>query len=123
MNGQLVYQANLPAGTIQAGTFSVSASGGGGVGPFQAAPPTGSGIQLTSQFPPGSEISTSKPLTINWTGGRPGSVVTARVVEHQFLGDYYLEAQAPASDGSITFNPLGSPPLLPIQLSENVGNQ
>lgn len=83
-DGQIVSQAALPSGTIHAGSFQVSASGGNDVGSFAATIQIGAEINLTSSFPPGTTIRTGligepgPPIVINWSGGDPNSLVIAR---------------------------------------------
>ena len=77
VSGLKVYQAMLPAGTIQPGAFSVSAAGGGDVGAFQSTVQIGSGIQITTPLA-GKMLSDGQPITVNWTGGDPNSWVTLR---------------------------------------------
>ena len=106
LDGKIAYQETLPAGAITGGTFGVSAEGGTNVGPFQTSLAVGAPIQITSQFPAGTYIDPSKPFTVAWQGGSPGSVVTVRLISNFFLQDSVLEAQADASVGSITMQPL-----------------
>jgi len=115
LNGQLEYTATLPAGSIQSGAFTVSTAGGSAVGSFQSGVRIGAGIQLTSQFPPGTLIRSDGPLTVSWTGGQADSLVTVRLIEHEFLQDYYFEAHARASTGSVTFSTVGIPRVLPLR--------
>jgi hypothetical protein len=115
VNGQLEYTATLPPGAIQTGAFTASAAGGSGVGSFQAGVRIGAGIQLTSRFPPGTLIRSDGPLTVSWTGGQADSLVTVRLIEHEFLQDYYFEAQARASIGSVTFSTVGLPRVLALR--------
>jgi uncharacterized protein (TIGR03437 family) len=55
VDGQRVYRTVLPAGTIRSGSFGVTA-GGGEVGSFQSSVRIGSGINITSSFPPGTVV-------------------------------------------------------------------
>jgi hypothetical protein len=69
VSGLTVYQSTLPSGTIQPGSFSVSAAGGSDVGSFQSSVPIGSPIQITTPLAGMSFPSVNTSLTINWTGG------------------------------------------------------
>lgn len=114
VEGQRVYRAVLPDGTIRPGSFSVTASGGD-VGSFQSSLRIGAGINITSSFPPGTVVrlpATGGPrgLTANWTGGDPDTWVTLKVVSHQGVSDIYSFIQARASSGTATIATAGLPP-------------
>jgi hypothetical protein len=102
---QRVYRTVLPNGTIRPGSFTVTASGGE-VGAFQSSVRIGSGISVTSSFPPGtvllSEASGGRPLTVNWTGGDPDTWVTLKLVVHHGVSDTYVFQQARTSSGTAT---------------------
>jgi hypothetical protein len=98
-NGQISYLATLPAGFVQPGTFQISSAGGQNVGDFQTTLNVGSDIQVTSQFPKGSQLDGLSTIIVNWTGGQAGEVATLSVVEHQFLYDFVVTAQFPATGG------------------------
>jgi uncharacterized protein (TIGR03437 family) len=106
LGGRIAYQETLPTGGIESGSFGISAEGGTNVGPFQMSLAVGAPIQITSQFPAGTYIDPSKPFTVAWQGGAPGSVVTVWLISNFFLGNSVLEAQADASVGSITMQPI-----------------
>ena len=103
VDGQRVYRAVLPRGTIRPGSFRVTASGGE-VGPFQSSLRIGSGINITSSFPPGTVIRSHAigggPLTVNWTGGDPDTWVTLKLVTHWTAYDNYDFVQARTSTGT-----------------------
>jgi hypothetical protein len=80
LGGLSAYQAALPAGTIQAGNFSVKASGGADVGAFQASMQLGADIQLQTPLAALAVFYDCQPLTIGWTGGDPNSWVTSSLV-------------------------------------------
>ena len=112
---QRVYRAALPNGSIRPGSFSVTASGGGDVGSFQSRLRIGSGINITSSFPPGTVVRLAASggplgLTANWTGGDPDAWVTLKVVSHQGVCDVYSFIQARASSGTATIGTQGLPP-------------
>jgi hypothetical protein len=114
---------SLPAGTVVAGTHSVTTLGGKEVGPFSSTVTLPPPIQVTSQFPPGSTISCSSPLTINWTGTGDQSLVDIRLRAFSGGFEHYLEAILPGSAGTFTFNPpqTGFPPMtLPFPIGCNV---
>ncbi|MCW5981196.1 MAG: hypothetical protein KIT09_24145 [Bryobacteraceae bacterium] len=111
VEGRRVYRAVLPNGTIRPGSFTVTAGGGAGVGAFQSSLRIGSGINVTSSFPPGTIVSTHGPLlTVNWTGGDPDAWVTLKLVNHFGVLDIYNSTQARASSGAATVDPSSLPP-------------
>lgn len=71
----VLYAASLP-NTLKMGTYSVSGSGGVGVGPFGpvdlSVPPL---LEVTTSLAAGTEISREGPLTLTWSGGRPDDLV------------------------------------------------
>ena len=81
LGGLSEYQAALPNGAIQAGRYTVAASGGADVGAFQATTQIGADIQIQTALAGANVWADCKPLTINWTGGDPNSWVTARLVQ------------------------------------------
>ncbi|HUD99949.1 MAG TPA: hypothetical protein VMR62_10275 [Bryobacteraceae bacterium] len=98
-NGQISYLATLPTGYLQPAAFQVSSAGGENVGGFLTTLNAGSDIQVTSQYPNGSQIDGLSTITVNWTGGQAGEVATLSIVEHQFLYDFVVAAQFPATGG------------------------
>jgi uncharacterized protein (TIGR03437 family) len=108
VTGLTEYQATLPSGAIQPGTFTVAANGGPDVGGFQSSVQVGSPIQVTTALA-GIALKGSGPaFTINWTGGDPNAWVTLELLSHAGSFDYYpLKWVARASDGQLTIH--GSP--------------
>ena len=110
--GLSAYQTTLVGGTIQAGKYVVTASGGADVGAFQAAIQIGQDIQIQTALA-GLMFSSCKSLAINWTGGDPNSWVTARIVQHvpssaggsQFVNS---ASQTRTSNGTLTLQPIPS---------------
>lgn len=96
VSGLNVYQAILPKGTIQSGTFTVTASGGVDVGPFQSSVQIGPGIQPALDYA-GTMIA-SPPFSFNWSGGGPNESVVVSWVS-QGLAYETLSDQVPASSG------------------------
>jgi uncharacterized protein (TIGR03437 family) len=114
VDGQRVYRAMLPNGTIRPGSFTAMAGGGSDVGPFQSSLRIGSGINITSSFPPGTVVrlaATGGPLglTVNWTGGDPDTWVTLKLINHAVVYDVYSFIQARASVGTATISTQGIP--------------
>jgi uncharacterized protein (TIGR03437 family) len=102
ISGLTVYQAALPSGSIQPGSFTVAASGGADAGAFQTNVQIGSGIQVTTALA-GRVISPAQPLVVNWTGGDPNTWVTITLLEQRGgFADVGIVRQARTSDGSIT---------------------
>jgi uncharacterized protein (TIGR03437 family) len=109
VSGLTVYQATLPAGAIQAGSFTVSAGGGADMGAFQSGVHIGAGIQITTDLA-GIVFPCNKPVTINWTGGDPNAWVTITKVSHNGIYDAYNPVQARVSAGTAAL-PAGINPL------------
>jgi hypothetical protein len=81
LGGLFAYQANLPAGTIQEGKFSVAANGGVEVGGFEAPINIGSDIQIQTPLAGLNVVPGCTGLTINWTGGDQNSWVTVSLIQ------------------------------------------
>jgi len=108
VSGLKVYQASLPDGTIQPGTFGVSASGGVDVGEFQSAVTIGSEIHIVTALA-GRVLVVSNgsapSLTFTWTGGDPDAWVTARFVRHLgYVDEWSFAYRAQASAGTLTMD-------------------
>ncbi len=88
------YVLTLPAGTIQPGTFTVTASGGA-VGAFTTSITIPEPIQLTTTFA-NHQINT--PVTVSWLGGDAQSLVDVVVGDES-----YVEQVVPASAGMVNF--------------------
>jgi uncharacterized protein (TIGR03437 family) len=115
VSGLTVYQATLPTGAIQPGSFSVAAAGGSDVGAFQSTVKIGSGIQITTPIA-GVSFPADQPLTVKWTGGDPNAWVTFQLVRHLGYADASSVVQAHASDGSITL------PTFPLSVNGTTEN-
>jgi uncharacterized protein (TIGR03437 family) len=111
ISGLTVYQANLPAGTIQPGKFEVSGSGGPDVGAFTSSIQIGSPITIESALP-GLVVRNDQPFTVYWSGGDPGTWVALSLVSHDPYNpiDVIRTDYARTTDGSITMSPAGGPP-------------
>ncbi len=104
VGGLTVYQATLPSGTIQQGSFKVSGSGGADIGAFQTTVQIGSPIQIQTALA-NRVLYGGQPLTITWTGGDSDAWVTVKLVEHKGAYDYYPYAWTTrASNESITIS-------------------
>jgi hypothetical protein len=103
--GGVVYGAFLPAGFIGPGAYSISGTQGSTVD-LMASLVVGSPIQLQTTFPPGTVISSSQPLTVNWTGGDPGTLVKITLISGQGLTATSDYSYAYAASGSLTISPL-----------------
>ena len=109
VSGLSVYQAALPDGAIQPGSFSATASGGADVGAFRSSVRIGSGIKITTALA-GRTISPCQPFTVNWTGGDPNTWVTLRVGSHGGSLETFRMSQAHATDGTVALGLAGGPP-------------
>ena len=111
--GQTVYQASLPSGTIQPGSYQVSSSGGNDVDSFASTTQIGSDINITSAFPPGTKIqrgTTNKPgqpIVVNWNGGDPSSWVVVRYGPLNNAYRQYGICTARASAGTLSMFAVG----------------
>jgi len=109
VSGLTVYQAALPAGTIQPGSFTVSAKGGADVGAFQSTAQIGAPIQVITALA-ARVLNSQQPLQIQWTGGDANSWVTVKLVGHFGPYDYYPPAWvARATDGQIAIRGAAEP--------------
>jgi uncharacterized protein (TIGR03437 family) len=120
--GLTEYIANLATGTIQTGTFRVTASGGADVAAFQSDLQIGAGIGITTTLIPGAVLNREAALTVNWTGGDSNSWVTMKMVFHYGTYDQSFIKQAPASDGTITMtlDDLAAMPAGPLDIDLEV---
>jgi hypothetical protein len=134
--GGAAYQQTLPAGFIAPRTYQISASGG--PVQLQGSIEVGSPIQVhTATLAPGTVVSSSVPFTVSWTGGDPGTLVTVYIVSGTGLAALADYAQADASAGTVTFDPMcsGNPspmgngvfcsfglPLAPLEVVVDVSN-
>jgi len=133
LGGLTAYQAALPNGAMaQAGTYTVTASGGADVGAFQAAIQIGADIQIQNGLVGMDVWAGCTPLTVNWTGGDPNSWVTVSLVQSEpaWAGGFQgvnFAGQTRASNGTLTMPPLimpgdqcGTGPGAPIVISVEV---
>jgi uncharacterized protein (TIGR03437 family) len=107
LGGLSAHQAALPNGAIQAGKYTVTASGGADVGAFQAGTQVGADIQIQTALAGADVWADCKPLTINWTGGNPNSWVTVSLVQQALAeaGGYQFvnfAFRTPTSKGVMT---------------------
>jgi len=70
------YGMNLPAGTLGAGTWTFSSTGGGDIGPFELASDLPAPLTWTDRQ---VNLNPSQPLRLEWTGGGSGPVSIAIV--------------------------------------------
>ena len=101
VGGMPQYSIALPSGSIGAGNLAIQARGGADVGSFQTNVVM-QPIQVTSAFPPGTQISNKQPVTVTWTGGNTDGVVAIRIIGAEGI---YTECRVPASLGSATIQP------------------
>ncbi|HVV45999.1 MAG TPA: hypothetical protein VHC72_12375 [Bryobacteraceae bacterium] len=106
--GGVVYAGNLPAGFVQPGVYTITGTTAANVS-LNTKMTVGSPIQLETSFPPGTEISSSEPLTIRWTGGDPDSVVRMSITSSSSVGGSASSyTYAHTADGSLTIPPVCS---------------
>ena len=110
VSGLTVFQATLPAGTIQGGNFTVSASGGADVRAFKSTVPIGAEIRFTTNLT-NLVVGCNSSTKISWTGGDPNAWVTVSTFGLPRAGydysSYTTIGQARVSDGYVTA--LGNP--------------
>jgi len=117
--GRPVYRAPLPLGTIRPGEFTVTAGGGRDVGAFQSSFRVLTPVEVTSDFPPGSRISSFENFRLTWRGGDPEAVVQVRLISR--LGpfeDLFDQCVVKASAGGVTI-PSSRPWYLHLPSSDN----
>ena len=108
VSGLSAYQVTLPTGTIQAGDFTVTATGGADVGAFQVPLKIGADIQIQTPLA-GQTFSMCGGIPFSWTGGDPAAWVTAGVLAqggppYPAFGPAFFDfsgQQARVSDGSM----------------------
>jgi len=108
VRGLSQYKLTLPNGTVQPGSFVVSAGGGADVGEFQSSVQIGSPIQITTPLA-GLPLPYGQSLQVKWTGGDPNSLVTIYLINHGGSIDQAVSNQGRASDGAIALASLNSP--------------
>ncbi|MGA2577432.1 MAG: hypothetical protein ABSH24_15540 [Bryobacteraceae bacterium] len=103
--GGVSYQQRLPNGFIVPGVFQFSASGS--PVQIQGSLTVGSPIQIqTAPLAAGTVVASNQNFTVNWTGDDAEAIVTVTLVAGTGLAAVADYAQADASAGSITFQPV-----------------
>ncbi len=101
VNGKLTYTATLPPGSIQPGTYTVKASGGADVGPFETSITLPAPIELTSPFPALEQ----RMIGVSWKGGDPDSAVELMFMDTDYDGyQYGFAAHTLASAGMVSLD-------------------
>jgi uncharacterized protein (TIGR03437 family) len=105
-SGGVSYVQSLPSGFIGPGTYSIAGTPGSDVG-LNTSLTIGSPIQLAPAFAPGTAISNTQPLSIQWTGGDANSLVRLSITALPTVGPGAagIYSYAPASAGSLTVKP------------------
>jgi uncharacterized protein (TIGR03437 family) len=121
--GGASYNQSLPTGFLGAGTYKISGMPGNQFA-LQTSIQLGSPITVQTNLAPGTAISASQPLTIQWTGGDSSSSVN---VEFSAAGLGVGAVVLLASAGSVTIPPpcftgtcTFGPPTTPVQISVTV---
>jgi uncharacterized protein (TIGR03437 family) len=120
VGGLAAYQVTLPAGTaLQAGRYTVTATGGADVGAFQAAAQFPADIQIQTSLAGAPAFVNCAPLTVTWTGGDPNSWVTVWLFQPYgdstntgAFGTYEhlsFSQRVRTSDGTASLSPPGGP--------------
>jgi uncharacterized protein (TIGR03437 family) len=82
LGGLTAYRATLTKGALQGGTYTVTASGGGDVGQFQATAQIGADIQLETPLAGVHVWEGCAAFVVRWRGGDPSSWVTFKLIRH-----------------------------------------
>ena len=98
--GGVAYQASLPGGFIQAGTYTISSAANQPVS-FSAMVPVDAPIQLQTSFAPGTVLSASEGVMIQWTGGNPNDLVRVELIVPYDGGQVFNTYVTTAGAGSI----------------------
>lgn len=113
----VMYQQTLPTGFIEPGAYTISGSGAPVTfqGQLNIPPP----IEIQTALTPGTTISESKGITIQWTGGEPGMLVTTSLVAEFGILNLFDVGYVDAGSGSFTFAPScsGSPAFCTLFLT------
>ena len=111
--GGVGYQASLPDGFIQAGTYMISSGPNQPVN-FSAMVSVDAPIQLQTSFVPGTVLSASDGVMIQWTGGDPHDLVRVELIDLYDGGQVFNSYVTSVGAGSIALqglcqnsNPLG----------------
>jgi len=113
VSGLTVYQAALPAGSIQSGKFTAAATGGADAGGFRATTQIGPEIQFATALE-GTSFPCYQSVKIGWTGGDPSAWVTVRQVFPSWDSYSFDHAfQARVSDGTISVPNVNNPCKIP----------
>ncbi|MEO8660079.1 MAG: hypothetical protein ABI693_16530 [Bryobacteraceae bacterium] len=99
----VTYRQALPPGFVLPGNYTLSASGGPVT--YRGRLSVGAPIQIQTVLTAGTAISTSKPLTISWTGGTAGNRVKVMLVSALGVWNPYDYGYVDAETGSFTFQP------------------
>ncbi|MBV9507939.1 MAG: hypothetical protein JO323_23360 [Acidobacteriia bacterium] len=102
--GSTTYSLSLPQGFVSGGAYSISAAGSAAIRAFQGSITLDPPIQITGRQVP-ANISSGEPITVQWTGGAPSSVVKVSLVYKSFLTDYTAYGYTSAGSGSYSFQP------------------
>jgi uncharacterized protein (TIGR03437 family) len=99
--GGVTYQQTLPSGFVAPGQYMISGSGKPVV--FQGTLTVPSPIHIQTTLTPGTTISASQGLVVNWTGGS-GAIVKVSLVVPNGIFSRFDYGYADGSTGSITFD-------------------
>jgi hypothetical protein len=99
------YSQVLPAGSIAPGTYTVSGTQGNAV-ELSASLAVGSPIQIQTPLGPGTTFSITRPITFQWTGGDPGTLVRVAITSTiPGRPSPSIYSYADAASGSLTMAP------------------
>jgi uncharacterized protein (TIGR03437 family) len=100
--GGVTYREAPPAGFMGPGIYQISSSGDPVA--LQGLLPVGASVQAqTAALTAGTVVSPTQPLTVRWTGGDPGTLVTVTFLSGNGLRAETTFLQADVSAGSVVF--------------------
>ncbi len=109
------YRGQWTVEEFQPGRYTLQATGGGGVSPFESTIELPAPVTPEFDFPPGTEIDTSKPMTFRWSGGDERSRILIDLdsyrPENDFLSDRWVLIAEDARRGELTYASFA--PVLP----------
>jgi uncharacterized protein (TIGR03437 family) len=117
--GDVKYEASLPAGSLRGGTYRIAAEGGPAIGAFEAVAEIPPPITITAIPNPGETV--TLPYRIAWTGGNDRSTITVqfRIFHPAYSPFFEIKLTASAASGGLELpstyfqGPFGPPGTFP----------
>ena len=103
IDGPSVYQYAIPVPSFLGRNLTIRSLGGADVGAFQTS--LNVPLPISIQAPmAGQSFPIRQPITLKWSGGGAGEIVSLSLVAHAPGIDLYATVHAPATDGTLTMN-------------------